>query len=203
MEYRIRQFSNIKGLISLGGLSECGKSEAGIYLKNKGYARLKIIDFEHQVMRMNGYDLSNGIRPEHYDKLYEFDAESSINVFLNLISNHLKIIDVNYAVLESMYRSKMATYLKELLGDRMVNVYVKAPLHSRVTRQCLKKHGSLNNYDLVMNRVKEKDNFKRKIGVESLENIADYIIDNSISKEDYLKEIDNIAGELMQKGGCK
>lgn len=40
--------NNIKGIISLGGMSESGKSTSGIYLSKLGVIRLKIISIEKQ-----------------------------------------------------------------------------------------------------------------------------------------------------------
>lgn len=184
--------SHIEGMFSLGGMSECGKSTAGLHLQKLGIVRLKIIKFEEKMMRHRGYDLSNGMKEDYFVELYSSNTEEVLKEFLYLVSKYMEENNIKYASLESMYRPQMAQFLKDTLKEKMANIYIEANIDQRAKREWLKYYKDSNTLEEITKKVKEKDKFKIRNGANKVKDVADYIIDNSGSLESLITNIDNI-----------
>lgn len=184
---------SIEGLITLGGLSECGKSCVGKYFESQNITKLKIIEFEKEIMIEDDYDLSLGVTTEIYDHFYSKDNEIIYERFLNKVLLYMTTNNIKVASIESLYRPSMARYLKQRLNDKCLNIFLEAPFETRVYREWLKvsqnKKVSLED---IEKEVMRKDLFKRKYGAHLVNDTADYIIDNSISIDLLYKRIDSI-----------
>lgn len=174
-------------LFSLGGMSECGKSHAGRYFDANGVRRIKI----GRVLAEVGSDLGlDTTAPEFTERLYDEHADTALLAFLKRVAEEMRREGVERASLESMYRGQLATWLKGQLGERMVNIFIEAPLELRIERERLKRPGS--ERESVAAEVWAKDESKRQRGVPNLRAIADLVIDNSGSAEEYERELDRI-----------
>lgn len=176
------------GIITLGGLSESGKSTAGYYLQTLGVMRQKIIEIEKEMMIDRGYDLSNGLKDEFFINLYSNNLNDVFDEFLWRLSIKMKKKKIGYVSLESLYRPEFAVYLKKRFGNRAINIYIECSFENRVLRE-FKKIKSQNidiSIDELKNLVFEKDKFKVNHNAAKVKDIADIIIDNNnLSIEDF------------------
>lgn len=72
----------INGMFSLGGLSECGKSAAGLYFASIGIKRMKIIAIEKEMMLERNYQFSGHPTENDFKKLYANNPEQIFREFL-------------------------------------------------------------------------------------------------------------------------
>ena len=185
------ELAHVSRLFSLGGMSECGKSEAGRFFADRGVERLKIARFIEVIASSRGYDMSGDAFTDH---LFEADADGTLAEFVKLVGSHMRRLGLRYASLESMYRVPMATYLKAVLDNRMINIYIDAPFDVRVEREWAKLGKDASVKD-VEGQVAEKDEMKTRIGVPQLRDFADIIIDNSGTLEEYHLRLGDIVME--------
>ncbi len=174
-------------LFSLGGMSECGKSHAGRYFDAHGVRRIKIGRVLAEVGRDLGLDTT---APEFTERLYAQHGDTTLLAFLERVVDEMRREGVERASLESMYRCQLATWLKGQLGERMVNIFIEAPLELPIEREWRKRPGS--ERESIAAEVRAKDQSKRQRGVPNLRAIADLVIDNSGSAEEYERELDRI-----------
>ena len=198
----------VSGIFSLGGLSECGKSSAGNHFEKLGILKMKIIHIEKEMMVDRGFDLSNGMKDEHFIMLYAENQELVFEEFLFRLIIKMHEMRKKYCSIESLYRAPLGKFLKKALGNRMVNIYIDAPVEVRATREMVKINDKKNELELpnltldeVINIVNEKDLFKVRHKATDVKEISDYIIynDESLTYENFLKTIENIAKSLGVK----
>ena len=82
----------IDAIFTLSGLSECGKSSAGIRMASSPFEikRYKIIEIEKEMMSARGMDISSGLKDEHFIKLYQDKSEDVFKEFILRLIVHLK-----------------------------------------------------------------------------------------------------------------
>lgn len=185
MDTSITRYPEIGRLFSLGGLSECGKSFAGQYFASRGVLRIKIARVLADVGRELLLDPDD---PAFTDEIYASHASTALPMFLDRVADLMAEHRVRRASLESMYRPQMALFLKDALGERMVHILVEAPLELRVEREWRKRGGE--SREAVARRIEEKDNLKRRLGVPHLRPLANVILDNSGSPQEYQRRLD-------------
>lgn len=174
--------NNAIKIISLGGLSDCGKSSAGIFFESLGIKRLKIVTFEETIMKNRGFDTTKGLKDEYFEYLYlNENKESTLEEFLELISKYMIENNIAIASLESMYRPEMVNYLKGNLRDRYISIFIEAPLEKRLEREWNKRKGDVEFNELKKLTTK-RDIFKNTLGASDVKLISDYVIDNSGSE---------------------
>lgn len=198
----------MKGMLSLGGLSECGKTSAGFYLDRIGVKRMKIIQIEREMMEERGYDLSEGMKEHHFDELYEGDIDEAFREFLYRLISKLQDEGIRYASIESLYRAELGVFLKKELGARMINVFIDAPLEVRAERELQKinekaglENGSRATLEEIIWRTSRKDAFKIRHGADHVKDIADIIIKNDsfITKAEFDSMVGGIASILLKR----
>lgn len=169
-------------IISLGGLSDCGKSSAGIFFESLGIKRLKIVTFEEIIMKNRGFDTTKGLKDEYFEYLYlNENKESTLKEFLELISKYMIENNIAIASLESMYRPEMVNYLKGNLRDQYISIFIEAPLEKRLEREWNKRNRDVDFNELTTLTI-ERDLFKNILGASEVKWISDYVIDNSGSE---------------------
>lgn len=198
----------IEAIFTLGGLSECGKTTAGIRLETLplGIKRYKIIDIEKEMMIARGYDISLGLSDKHFLALYQEKTEEVFKEFVMRLITHLKEKGTTRVSLESLYRAPLGEFLKREFGEKCSNIYIEAPIELRARREYLKKcmesagtKESCILYELVLDSVKKKDEFKIQHNALECKQIADYVIENdeNMDMRKFLSEIDRIALETI------
>lgn len=171
----------VKGMFSLGGLSECGKSAAGLYFDSIGIKRMKIIAIEKEMMLERNYQFSGHPSENDFKKLYANNPEQIFREFLYRLIGKMQEAGTHYASIESLYRSELGAYLKKELGAKMLNIYIEAPLEVRAKREYKKQtidNGENYTFDEIVERTKKKDQFKIKHGALRVKEIADIIVNN-------------------------
>lgn len=171
----------VKGMFSLGGLSECGKSAAGFYFDSIGIKRMKIIAIEKEMMLERNYQFSGHPTENDFKKLYANNPEQIFREFLYRLIGKMQEAGTHYASIESLYRSELGAYLKKELGAKMLNIYIEAPLGVRAKREFKKQtidNGENYTFDEIVERTKKKDQFKIKHGALRVKEIADIIVNN-------------------------
>lgn len=171
----------VKGMFSLGGLSECGKSAAGLYFDSIGIKRMKIIAIEKEMMLERNYQFSGHPTENDFKKLYANNPEQIFREFLYRLIGKMQEAGTHYASIESLYRSELGAYLKKELGVKMLNIYIEAPLEVRAKREFKKQtiaNGENYTFAEIVERTKKKDQFKIKHGALRVKEIADIIVNN-------------------------
>ncbi|RMC61498.1 hypothetical protein [Lactobacillus sp. ESL0259] len=201
MEFTEQDFENrknfVKGMFSLGGLSECGKSAAGIYFDSIGIKRMKIIAIEKEMMIERNYQFTGHPSEQDFTNLYAKDTEQVFKEFLYRLIGKMQEENIHYASIESLYRSELGVYLKKELGPKMMNIYIEAPLEVRAQREYQKQtidNGENFTFDEIVERTKNKDQFKIKHGALKVKDIADIIVNNDSFVENEKQYLNIMAG---------
>ena len=201
MEFTEQDFENrknfVKGMFSLGGLSECGKSAAGIYFDSIGIKRMKIIAIEKEMMIERNYQFTGHPSEQDFTNLYAKDTEKVFKEFLYRLIGKMQEENIHYASIESLYRSELGVYLKKELGPKMMNIYIEAPLEVRAQREYKKQtidNGKNFTFDEIVERTKKKDQFKIKHGALKVKDIADIIVNNDSFVENEKQYLNIMAG---------
>ena len=201
MEFTEQDFENrknfVKGMFSLGGLSECGKSAAGIYFDSIGIKRMKIIAIEKEMMIERNYQFNGHPSEQDFTNLYAKDTEKVFKEFLYRLIGKMQEENIHYASIESLYRSELGVYLKKELGPKMMNIYIEAPLEVRAQREYKKQtidNGENFTFDEIVERTKNKDQFKIKHGALKVKDIADIIVNNDSFVENEKQYLNIMAG---------
>ena len=90
----------VKGMFSLGGLSECGKSAAGFYFDSIGIKRMKIIAIEKEMMLERNYQFSGHPTENDFKKLYANNPEQIFREFLYRLIGKMQEAGTHYASLK-------------------------------------------------------------------------------------------------------
>ena len=195
----------VRGMFSLGGLSDCGKTSAGNKLQEMGARKSKIIHIEREMMEERGYDLSEGMKDEHFINLYADNQEEAFREFLYRLIKHMQAENKPFASIESLYRAELGVFLKRELKNRMANIFIDAPVETRarrelekVNRKALEEGKTPITFEEMLKRVHQKDEFKTKHNADKVRDIADYVVDNSdgVTREQFLNQIEKI-GHIM------
>ena len=198
----ITQLEYLEGLITLGGLSECGKTTAGLHYESIGFERIKIIQIEREIMLDRGFDLSNGMTDQHFVALYKCEPEKTFREFLFRLIDILKAKQKKFVSIESLYRAPLGSFLKSELEDKVINIFIDAPIEVRAQRELIKinrnnEENSLPMVSLetVIAQVARKDEFKIEHNAMDCLSIADVVISNDSNKsfDDLIDELDSIA----------
>lgn len=149
---------NIDQVIALGGLSECGKSSSGEYLRHQdGTYRLKISFLLDIAAKRGGIEDPHLLdRPSQARLLLE-----GLNLFADM---H---VEARRFTIESIHSDEMIFTLKQLLGDRLEIVYLDAPAHIRAERSQTSRSA-----------LRAKDLIKTSRGADRVAAGADHVIDN-------------------------
>ena len=195
----------VRGMFSLGGLSECGKTSAGNKLQEMGARKSKIIHIEREMMEERGYDLSEGMKDEHFVNLYADNQEKAFKEFLYRLIKHMQEEGKPFASIESLYRAELGAFLKKELKNRMAYIFIDAPAETRarrelekVNRKALADGKTPITFDEMLKKVHQKDEFKIKHNADKVKDIADYVVDNSenVTREQFLGQIERIGHDM-------
>lgn len=116
---------NIEQVIALGGLSECGKSSSGEYLRyQEGTYRLKMSFLIDLAARRGGVA-----------DPYQLDRRAQARLLLEGLNVFADMhVDARRFTIESVHSDELILALKQMLDDRLQIVYLEAPAHVRAAR---------------------------------------------------------------------
>lgn len=181
-------------IIFLGGMSESGKSTAGIYFqKTLNYERLKIIKIEKELMDYFQIDYSGN--KENFSNALEklYQQENIYELFLEKI---LIYSNGKNVTLESLYRSEIFTNITNL-HKKTYCFYFEANKNLRMLREFVKVN--LENpmpHCRFVNHFEIKESFKRKHNAHLVKEFATHIINNDDSKENFYSKLKDIEKSL-------
>lgn len=149
---------NLKLLVGLGGLSECGKSSTAEHLRLKhGFGRLKLRYFIEHIRRGGRRDTPELVALE----------------VLEFMRVHR---DLTHFSVESLHDPQQPAMFKLLLGNRFQIVYLDVERDVRIRRSL---SGAGGDFATAAARVDAKDAIKRSRGAEMVQSLADVVWDNS------------------------
>lgn len=156
---RVTVSPNIDQVIALGGLSECGKSSSGEYLRHvDGTYRLKM-----------SFLLDVAAKNEGIADPYVLDRQSQAGLLLQGLNLFADMhVEARRFTIESVHSDQLIVALKRMLGDRLRIVYLDAPAHLRAVRSNTSRAA-----------LRAKDQVKVSRGAEQVAASADHRIDNS------------------------
>lgn len=166
--------STIERVITIGGLSESGKSSAAEYLRTEGgYTRLKIAHL-----------VDIGSRLEQVKMPYELPLAQLAGVVAREMVRFADAhTDQRFFVLDSVHRSGLVLSLRDILGPRLTPLYVTAPSHIRRMRSRVPPAVFDAN-----------ENLKHERGATAVAELADYVLDNSASQLHLRSALDAFRG---------
>jgi len=104
MEFTEQDYENrkdfVKGLFSLGELSEIGKSAAEIYFDSIGIKRMKIIAVEKEMMIERNYQFAGHPSEQDFTNIYAKDTEKVFKEFLYRLLGKMQEENIHYALIE-------------------------------------------------------------------------------------------------------
>ena len=150
---------NIDQVIALGGLSECGKSSSGDYLRYvEGTYRLKM-----------GFLIDLAARRSGVVDPYQLDPRTQACLLLEGLNVFADMhVEARRFTIESVHRDEMIFELKQMLGDRLIIAYLDASAHIRAARSGTSRSA-----------LRAKDDVKTSRGAHLVAAGADHVIDNS------------------------
>lgn len=182
-----------KHIYFLSGLSESGKSQAGIWATEAGIFRLKIIYFEKMIGQLKGLQMRTKAETETtLEILYQNEYEM-IETFKNYIYDFMVANKCEAISLESLYRAELAIgFLNDPRFETEV-IYLEAPIEKRAEREFVKIQQTQLNQDSsltsILKQTEVKDDFKIAKGVLKVKAIATQIINNDRSLSKFKKQI--------------
>lgn len=149
--------SNLPPVIALGGLSECGKSTAGIFLsRDEDAVRFKI-----------GFLLTQAAARQGLADPYAMSPMRQAELLLDELNRFADAhVDVELITIESVHRAESIAALKSLMGERLRVVYVDVPFAVRLARS-----------EGTRQALEGKDGIKTSRGADRIS--ADEVLDNS------------------------
>ncbi|MBP6930241.1 hypothetical protein KBB60_01400 [Patescibacteria group bacterium] len=176
-----------KTVFALTGMSECGKSTAGMYFDSRGIPRLKIKNLFDRIRAREASDLDLATfvaQQESSDKLALWDR------FINELLREIDAREASAVSIESLYGDDFARHLKYVIGDALCLVYIDIPLELRVIRQMGREN--LDSSQEARKMLLHRDEIKAASGIERIKDFADEIIDNSGTMQSLEASLDRL-----------
>lgn len=180
-------------IIALGGLSESGKSYSGKYLENQySIPRIKIVNYIEKYRKQY---FNEEINLEDFHR-YLYDNPNKLTEFF--LDKFIYELNQNYSdypfiVIESLRDPFLGEYLKKVLKNDFIIIYLETSLEKRVLRESLKTGLNSSKVNLM---VYEKDITKVEQGALKYKQLADYIIENNYSVDKLNLTLNNIVSNL-------
>lgn len=192
---KIYEKENTQKIVFIGGMSESGKSTAGIFLeKNLNYKRIKIINIEKELLKDFGIRNLNVSKDKFSDLLkYLYSQKNIYALFLHKIYDYS--IGQN-VVLESLYRSKLFLEIQKL-HPKTYCFYLEATKTNRINREFLKVTTQENiDFNQHCINFEQKEKFKRTHKAHMVKNVATHLINNNGTLEKLLLKIKDLESKL-------
>ena len=164
-----------KVIFGLSGMTECGKSTAGIYFDAHGVKRLKIIQILDLVRQENdpGNDTITFINAALKDR-----GEWLRLAFADKLLEEMHRLGIRYCSLESMGDPEMVRYLRSRFPGEFFSVFIDASLEERLKHQMVREN--LTDIDEAKKILLPKDEFKVSFWkMPDIKTIADVVVDNN------------------------
>lgn len=172
-------------VLFISGNSESGKStfgklavETGIGHRIKIYATLAEVRDEMGTVSDEPTSYDYGTRIASDSGLTDETARGILNKYKQLMSE----TDVPIVVVETIKHRWMVDHFKQFSDIRFLSIFIDADLEKRIEREAEKTGKPL---DSVRAEVLDKDEWKRELGSESIDRVADIHIVNNGGYDTY------------------
>ncbi|MDD3735131.1 MAG: hypothetical protein PHO31_01500 [Candidatus Pacebacteria bacterium] len=172
-------------VLFISGTSESGKStfgklavESGIGHRVKIYATLADVRDEMGAVSDEPTSYDYGTRIASDSSLTDETAKRILNKYKQLMNE----TGVPIVVVETIKHQWMVDRFKQFSDIRFLSIFIDADLEKRIEREAKKTGKPL---DLVRAEVLDKDEWKRELGSESIDKVADIHVVNNGSFNTY------------------
>lgn len=172
-------------IFGLSGMTECGKSTAGIYFDSHHVKRLKIVKLLDLVRAEQSQETSTQV---FVDNAIKERPDWLRQAFADKLLEELDRLGVRYCSLESMGDPKMVKYLRARFPAEFFSIFIDATLEQRLKLQMIRK--GLTNLEDAKRILVPKDEFKTNFWhMPDIRPIADIIIDNNGTLHDFHNQL--------------
>ncbi len=180
-----------KVIFGLSGMTECGKSTAGIFFAAHGVKRLKIIQILDLVRQENdpGNDTITFINAALKDR-----SEWLRLTFADKLLEEMHRLGIRYCSLESMGDPEMVRYLRSRFPGEFFSIFIDASLEKRLRHQMIREN--LTDIAGAKKILCPKDDFKVSFWkMPDIKAIADVVIDNNGTLEVFKEQLNALLVE--------
>jgi len=180
-----------KVIFGLSGMTECGKSTAGVYFDSHGVKRLKIV----KILDLVRIEQEPGASTEVFvNEAIKTKPEWLRQAFADKLLDEMDRLGIRYCSLESMGDPEMVKYLRARFPGEFFSVYIDASLDKRLEHQMIRK--GLSDIEEAKRILNPKDEFKTNFWkMPDIKVIADVVIDNNGTLQSFESQL----GELLLK----
>ena len=174
----MRDYSKPRQVFILAGLSESGKSYAGMFFDKRGVKRLKYVKlFAREQLKENPE-----INPYKLLEQSDLPEEEQVQRAVRSLKDICESEDIPYCSIESMVKPSTAIALKKAIGeDKVKIIYFEIDEEIRLHRQMERESV---DYEVAKRIMLPRDQKKIIFGTTKIKEIADIVIDNSGTKDD-------------------
>jgi dephospho-CoA kinase len=173
-------------IVAIVGMTGSGKSEASSFFKSKGFPVIRFGDVTDLELKSRGLETNEKnekMMREQLRKELGMDAYAKKN--LPRIKEALK--GARYVFLDGVYSWEEYIYLKKELGDDIAFLAIYTPPRLRYDRLMSRKIRPLKAEESQSRDKAELENLNKGGPIA----MADYTIDNSGSRKDLIKKLEN------------
>ena len=180
-------------IVAVGGLSEAGKSTVGYRFIEHGFLRLKIAKYYREFYELENRELDFLTWSKNIDR----QRPMEIATFLKKrIIEDCSAKSAKGCALESLYGDVLATSLRELHGSNFTALFISSKESLRWKRQEHKdKFGTSAD---ALDDLRQRDALKVSWGALYTEEIADQVIFNNGTYDEYVAKIDDFINKLQK-----
>lgn len=182
-----------KVIFGLSGMTECGKSTAGMFFDDHGVKRLKIV----KILDLVRLDQNPDADTETFvNDAIRDNPEWLRQAFADKLLEEMDRLGIRYCSLESMGDPEMVHYLRSRFPGEFFSIYIDASLEKRLEHQMIRKN--ISDIEKAKLILVPKDEFKVSFWkMPEIKDIADIVIDNNGTLETFEAQL----GSLLSKHG--
>jgi len=180
-------------MLGLSGMTECGKSSAGVYFDSVGVKRVKMVKIMERIWRENPGDFEDV--GSFGDYMLKHRPEWYRLAFADMLLKVMAEEGFTACSLESMGDPAMVEYLHARFPGEFFSLYIDADLEKRLDHQMIRE--DLTDREKAKSILLPKDDFKSNFWhMEEIKPIADFVIDNNGTYDEFIAQLDNVLAEL-------
>jgi len=180
-----------KIIFGLSGMTESGKSTAGMYFDRYGVKRLKIAQLLDYVRQEENLEFKSV--DEFVNEMLRRNPEWLRMAFADMLLKKMAEMNIRSCSLESMGDPEMVKYLKRRFQDEFISIYIEASLDKRIQHQIIRKGLKVLDIEEAKRILLPKDEFKINFWqMPKIKEIADVVVDNNGSLEQFFAQLDSL-----------
>lgn len=177
-----------KVIFGLSGMTECGKSTAGMFFDSHNVKRLKIVKILDLVRLDQNSDVNIGT---FVDNAIKDNPEWLRMAFADKLLEEMDRLGIRYCSLESMGDPEMVRYLRSRFPGEFFSIYIDASLEKRLEHQMIREN--ISDIEKAKSILMPKDEFKVSFWkMPDIKSIADVVIDNNGALEAFKAQLESL-----------